>query len=133
MLRILAETSDREAVTTDLDAIVREGARRMLLSALNVEVAAYVDAHAGERDGEGKALVVRNGVGQERTVVTAVGALQVEAPRVHDRQEGQRFTSAILPPWGSSIPDSSGTQVPVLTGASPDCHGAVLEVPRWAE
>jgi hypothetical protein len=32
MLRILAETSDREAVTTDLDAIVREGARRMLLS-----------------------------------------------------------------------------------------------------
>jgi len=113
MLRILAETGDREAVATDLDAIVREGARRMLLSALNVEVAAYVDAHAGERDSEGKALVVRNGVGQERTVVTAAGALQVEAPRVHDRREGQRFTSTILPPWARRSPKVSEV-LPVL-------------------
>lgn len=89
MLRILSDQADREAVTTDLDAIVREGARRMLLSALNAEVAEYLDAHAGERDGEGKALVVRNGVGQKRTVVTAAGGLQIEAPRVDDRREGR--------------------------------------------
>jgi putative transposase len=99
MLRILAEEGDREAPATDLDAIVREDARRMLLSALHAEVDEYVATHAGERDAAGKALVVRNGVGQERTVVTAAGPLQVQAPRVDDRREGHRFTSAILPPW----------------------------------
>jgi transposase-like protein len=107
MLRILSDQADREAVTTDLDAIVREGARRMLLTALNAEVAEYLDAHAGERDGEGKALVVRNGVGQKRTVVTAAGGLQIEAPRVDDRREGRRFTSAILPPWARRSPKVS--------------------------
>ena len=93
MLRILADEGDRASIAGNLDEIVREGARRMLLSALNAEVAEYVDAHAGERDGEGKALVVRNGVGQERTVVTTAGGLQIEAPRVDDRREGHRFSS----------------------------------------
>ena len=113
MLRILADQGDREGVATDLDAIVREGARRMLLTALGAEVAEYVDAHADERDTEGKALVVRNGVGQERTVVTAAGALQIEAPRVDDRREGHRFTSAILPPWARRSPKVSEV-LPVL-------------------
>ena len=46
-----------------LDGIAREGARRMLLAALETEVAAYLEAHAAERDGDGHALVVRNGKG----------------------------------------------------------------------
>jgi putative transposase len=33
-----------------LDEIVREGARRMLATALAAEVGAYIEAHAGERD-----------------------------------------------------------------------------------
>jgi transposase-like protein len=107
MLRILADEGDRASIAGNLDEIVREGARRMLLTALNAEVAEYVDAHAGQRDGEGKALVVRNGVGRERTVVTAAGGLQIEAPRVDDRREGHRFSSAILPPWARRSPKVS--------------------------
>ena len=34
----------------DLDALVREGARRMLLTALKAEVDEYVSQHAGMRD-----------------------------------------------------------------------------------
>jgi hypothetical protein len=34
----------------------------MLVEALETEVAAYLEAHRDERDGEGRALVVRNGV-----------------------------------------------------------------------
>ena len=98
-MTILTDETDREGIATDLDAIVREGARRMLLTALNAEVAEYVGAHADERDDEGKALVLRNGVAKERTVVTGAGALTFQAPRVDDRREGHRFTSAILPPW----------------------------------
>ena len=44
-----------------LDEIVRDGARQMLAAALKAEVAAYIDAHAGELDESGRRLVVRNG------------------------------------------------------------------------
>ena len=46
-----------------LDEIAREGARRMLLAALETEVAGYLEAHRDERDGDGHALVVATAVG----------------------------------------------------------------------
>jgi hypothetical protein len=42
--------------------------------------------------------VVGNGYARERAVSTAAGRVEVCAPRVDDRRDGQRFTSAILPP-----------------------------------
>src|SRR5450759_3280748 len=100
MLRIVAsEQSEQAGLKLDLDALVREGARRMLLTALKAEVDEYVNQHTGMRDEAGHALVVRNGVAEPRTVTTAAGELEVQAPRVNDRREGRRFTSAILPPW----------------------------------
>src|SRR5215470_16241695 len=87
-----------------LDEIAREGARRLLLAALETEVAAYLEAHAADRDGDGHALVVRNGKGRTRRVTVGSGTIAVNAPRVNDRRldaEGQRckFTSRILPPY----------------------------------
>ena len=43
-----------------LDEIVRDGARQMLAAALQAEVAAYIEAFAGELDEDGHRLVVRN-------------------------------------------------------------------------
>jgi hypothetical protein len=88
-----------------LDEIVREGARRMLAAALEVEVEAYLAAHAHERDETGRRLVVRNGHARPGPVTTAAGAVEVRAPRIDDRrvdeESGQRcgFRSGILPPW----------------------------------
>jgi hypothetical protein len=46
MLRIVAsEQAEQDALKLDLDALVREGARRMLLAALKAEVDEYVSAH----------------------------------------------------------------------------------------
>src|ERR687883_471543 len=105
MLRIVAsEQAEQDAFKLDLDALVREGARRMLLAALNAEVDEYMAEHAGQRDEAGQALVVRHGVAEPRTVTTAAGELEIRAPRVHDRREGRRFTSAILPPWARRSP-----------------------------
>jgi putative transposase len=105
MLRIVAsEQSEQEALKLDLDELVREGARRMLLAALKAEVDQYIVEHAEHRDEAGHALVVRNGVAAPRTVTTAAGELEIQAPRVHDRREGRRFTSAILPPWARRSP-----------------------------
>jgi transposase-like protein len=105
MLRIVAsEDSEQDALKFDLDQLVREGARRMLLAALKAEVDQYIAEHADHRDEVGHALVVRNGLAAPRSVTTAAGELEIQAPRVHDRREGRRFTSAILPPWARRSP-----------------------------
>src|SRR5947209_7158714 len=96
-----------------IDEIVREGARRMLAEALQAEVDAYIAAHAAERDGDGRRLVVRNGYHQPREVLTSAGAVEVTAPRVNDKRtdpasgERMRFSSAILPPWARKTPQIS--------------------------
>ena len=114
MLRIIAaEQAEQDGLKSDLDALVREGARRMLLAALKAEVDEYVSQHTGMRDEAGRALVVRNGVAEPRTVTTTAGELEVRAPRVNDRREGRRFTSAILPPWARRSPKVADV-LPVL-------------------
>lgn len=104
LLSIVVEDEDRTELVVDLDAILREGARRMLATALKAEVDEYIATHAEERDVTGKALVVRNGVARARKVTTAAGQLEVRAPRVNDRRMNGRFTSAILPPWARRSP-----------------------------
>ena len=82
----------------------------MLAEALAAEVDAYIAAFAGERDENGRRLVVRNGYHQSRAVLTSAGAVQVTAPRVNDKRtdpgtgERQRFSSAILPAWARKTP-----------------------------
>ena len=93
-----------------IDELVREGARRMLAEALQAEVDAYIAQFAGERDENGRRLVVRNGTHQPREVLTSAGAVEVVAPRVNDRRTDPdtnqrcRFSSAILPPWCRKTP-----------------------------
>src|SRR5215218_6790351 len=110
MLSVVADEAARAALQVDLDEVVREGARRMLAAALEAEVDDYLVAHAAERDERGRRLVVRNGHARGREVLTAAGAVAVQAPRVDDRrvdpQTGQRarFRSVILPPWCRKSP-----------------------------
>ena len=103
MLR-LAETEMEGEMLPTLDELAREGARRMLSSALEAEVASYLQTHHDARDEKGHALVVRNGKARERQVTMGSGTVGVRAPRVNDRRQGpdgerQRFTSRILPPY----------------------------------
>jgi transposase-like protein len=94
---------EREGIAVTLDDLAREGARRMIATALAAEVDDYVVRFQGERDDEGLALVVRNGLARPRKVTVGSGTLEVRAPRVNDKRiiEGkrQRFTSRILPPY----------------------------------
>jgi putative transposase len=117
-----------------LDEIVRDGARQMLAAALAAEVAAYIDAHAGEVDEHGRRLVVRNGHHHQREVLTAAGAVSVTAPRVNDKRidadtgERQRFSSAILPAWARKSPQMTEV-LPLLYlhGLSTSDFGPALE------
>jgi transposase-like protein len=110
MLRVVTQGRSREDLASTLDDIVREGARRMLVAALEAEVEAYIEAHAEERDEKGHRLVVRNGHAEPRTITTAAGAVEIEAPRVNDKRtdpdngERYRFRSSIIPPWCRKSP-----------------------------
>jgi putative transposase len=110
MLSVVTPEPATSELGLDLDAIVREGAQRMLAAALEAEVDAYLAAHAAERDEHGRRLVVRNGHARERQVTTAAGAVTVRAPRVDDGRVDPatgarvRFRSLILPPWCRKSP-----------------------------
>ncbi len=86
MLKVVGNESAQDEVDgrSLLDEIAREGARRMLVAALEAEVAAYLEAHREERDDDGHALVVRNGKGRTRKVTVGAGTIPVSAPRVND-------------------------------------------------
>lgn len=91
---------------------------RMLVAALEAEVNTYIAELADQRDESGRRPVVRNGSHQPRKVTTAVGAIEVKAPRVNDKRvdgstgERKRFSSAILPPWARK--SSKISEVPPL-------------------
>ena len=110
MLSVVADEAARAELRADLEELAREGARRMLAAALEAEVDEYLAVHAGERDERGRRLVVRNGHARQREVLTAAGAVRVQAPRVNDRRtdpatgERARFRSVILPPWCRKSP-----------------------------
>ena len=92
-----------EVVATGLDELAREGARRMLQAALEIEVSDYLERFRDARDERGWAQVVRNGPAREREVTLGSGTVPVRAPRVNDRRvldgERQKFSSRILPPY----------------------------------
>lgn len=96
-------TTAAAVVGLSLDELAREGARRMLVAALEAEVADYLAQVGAARDERGHAAVVRNGHGQPRKVTVGAGTLEVRAPRVDDRRvvdgEQQTFRSRILPPY----------------------------------
>lgn len=85
-----------------LEALLREGARRMLADAIEAEVDAYVGARRGVTDEQGRRLVVRNGSLPSRRLQTPVGDLEVQQPRVRDGRavdERESFSPKVLPPY----------------------------------
>jgi transposase-like protein len=91
------------AIIDLLTDVLRRGARRLLIDAVDIEVATWIGDRQHLVDADGHRLVVRNGHAAPRTIVTGVGPLEVSMPRVHDRRPAsggrERFTSSILPPY----------------------------------
>jgi putative transposase len=113
----VGESGDGIVVT--LDALAREGARRMIAAALRAEADDYVERFADERGEDGKRLVVRNGRARERRVTVGSGTVALQAPRVNDKRvdpesgERQRFTSRLLPAYARRSPKVNDV-LPVL-------------------
>lgn len=88
------------AFRDELSDLVRDGAQRIIREAVEAELKAFLEAHAGERDAEGRRAVVRNGYQPAREVLTGVGPVTVRVPKTRDRAgTGRGFRSALLPPY----------------------------------
>jgi putative transposase len=82
--------------------ILRAGAQKMLAQMIQQEVDDWLADRANLQDEQGRRQVVRNGFLPKREIVTGVGAIEVQQPRVRDRRPADQvepFTSKILPPY----------------------------------
>jgi len=107
------ENQVKEESKSALELIIREGACRMLQAAIENEVVEYVERFKNERDFNGHRLVVRNGSLPERQIITGIGPVKVKQPRIHDKREGEAFSSNILPRYMRRVP-SIDALIPVL-------------------
>ena len=96
-----------------LEDIIKEGARKLLQAAIENEVSAYIDLFKEVKDDKGRRMVVRHGSLPERSILTGIGPIPVKQPRVRDKREEERFTSAILPRYMRRIP-SLDNLIPTL-------------------
>ena len=84
--------------------ILRTGAKKLLVEALEVEIENFLSQYADLKNNQGLVRVARNGYLPEREIQTGIGPVAVKVPRIRDRQpenesERIRFTSSILPPY----------------------------------
>jgi transposase-like protein len=86
-----------------LTEVLRNGARSLLVQAVETEVADFLRQHADKLTEDGRRRVVRHGHLPEREIMTGIGSVAVRQPRVRDREatdgERVRFTPSILPPY----------------------------------
>lgn len=86
-----------------LTEILRQGARNLVLQAVEAEFASFLQSHADALLEDGRKRVVRHEHLPERKIVTGIGAVPVKVPRARDRQandqETIRFSSQLLPPY----------------------------------
>jgi hypothetical protein len=68
-----------------LTEVLRNGARALLVQAVEAEVSALLDSHAEKRTAEGRQRLVRHGHLPEREIMTGIGAVAVRCPLVRDR------------------------------------------------
>jgi len=88
-------------LTKTLEEIAREGAQKMLKTALEAEVLNFIESYDNLRDSKGCRFIRRNGYHKSRDIVTGIGKLQVKVPRVRDLRNNSDnpivFNSAIVP------------------------------------
>ncbi|MCM8534518.1 MAG: IS256 family transposase [Lentisphaeraceae bacterium] len=96
-----------------LNELLQTGARRMLMSALELEIESYLNSTSSFKDSLGRRLVVRNGYGQERTLNTEIGTLRFQQPRINDKRPNHKFESKLIPKYARNSPTIENL-IPVL-------------------
>ena len=77
-----------------LTDVLRQGARELLATAVRAEVSEFLAGHVHLLDDAGRQRLVRHGFLPEREVLTGIGKVSVQVPRVRDRGESADGLSA---------------------------------------
>jgi putative transposase len=109
---ISLEERVKDEAKSYLEEILSEGARKLLQTAIENDVAEYLEEHRERRTDKGQRAIVRNGRHPERELVSGIGPMKVRQPRIRHR-DGQKFSSAILPPYMRRVP-SIDALIPAL-------------------
>lgn len=89
-----------EKISDPLTELLRNGARDLIMHAVEAELEVMLSEYAGLTLLDGRQAVVRNGYLPERTIQTGIGDVVVKVPKVRDRSgSGICFNSALLPPY----------------------------------
>ena len=89
------------AVVEDaLTELLRTGARRLIEAAVAAEFEECLSGFADERLPDGRRRVVRNGHLPRREILTGIGAVEVEVPKLRSRSGSSApFRSSLVPPY----------------------------------
>jgi len=85
-----------------LTGMLRQGCRRILEEALEVEIETFIGHCKHLKDEQGRQRIIRNGYLPEREIQTGIGQLKARVPRSRDRETTGtpiRFRSTLLPPY----------------------------------
>ena len=113
MQLLFTQKNQKQPFQSTLDELARQGAQQILGAALQAEALEYVEQYKHILDPMGRRMVVKNGKAKSRNVLLGSGEIVVEAPRVNDKREGQKFTSKILPPYLRKSPNIESV-LPIL-------------------
>ncbi len=117
-----------------LDDLIEQGARQIIQQAIEAELAGMLERYSNVTTPEGRRAVMRNGYLPEREIVTAIGPVPVQVPKVRDRPgSGVKFNSNLVPPYVRRSPRVSAA-LPwlYLRGVSAGDMSEALSVLVWA-
>ncbi len=90
----------KDEVVDPLTEFLREGTQQLISQEVSVELKMFLERHAGRFDEARRRAVVRKGYLPEREVLTGIGPVKVELPKVRDRSgAGACFRSGLVPPY----------------------------------
>ena len=87
-----------------LTEVIQNGAKALLHTAIQTEVSSFIAEHAHLLDEVGRQRLVRHGFLPEREVMTRIGTIPVQVPRVRDRGANEdggkiKYRLALVPPY----------------------------------
>ena len=72
------------SINDSLTDLLRAGAKRLIEEAINLELQALLKNYSNVTDLSGRQTVVRNGYLPEREILTGIGPVSVQVPKVRD-------------------------------------------------
>ncbi len=83
-----------------LTELLRSGAKQLIAEAIQAELDELMTKYDGQKTTDGRRRVVRSGHHPEREVITGVGKVSVEVPKIRSREgTPESFQSLVVPPY----------------------------------